>query len=66
MPTYRYECPECVIKVTLEHGINETSEVRLCPGCEAVLVRSYKFNGVSFNGSGFYTNDKNGNSSEKT
>ena len=58
MPTYKYECTECVVKVTLEHSISETEETRFCPGCKAVLARSYNFNGVSFNGDGFYSNDK--------
>jgi putative FmdB family regulatory protein len=58
MPTYKYECSQCVIKVTLSHGINETEEPRYCPGCEGKLIRLYQFSGVSFNGDGFYSNDK--------
>lgn len=64
MPTYKYDCTECVIKVTLEHGINETDQPRACPGCGSQLVRSYNFSGVSFNGTGFYANDKKNRNGE--
>lgn len=58
MPSYDYQCPQCLEAFRVSHPINESPELEKCANCSVQLVRKINFGGVSFNGSGFYSTDK--------
>lgn len=57
MPIYEYKCEECDISQNITRGFYDT-DVPSCETCNSKLKRVYSSIGVTFNGSGFYSNDK--------
>lgn len=58
MPTYDFVCADCGDRTKEVRSINDTSEFETkCFTCGGKLVRVYSF-ALSFNGEGFYVNDK--------
>lgn len=57
MPIYEYKCEECNVSQTITRGFYDT-DVPQCETCNSKLKRVYSSVGVTFNGSGFYSNDK--------
>lgn len=58
MPTYDFLCAGCAARTQEVRSINDTSEFDLeCFTCGGKLVRVYSF-ALTFNGEGFYVNDK--------
>lgn len=60
MPTYEYRCNTCKMQVVEHRRITENRKDNHCPvsNCTGELLQVYNSIGVSFNGSGFYSNDK--------
>jgi putative FmdB family regulatory protein len=58
VPVYNYKCPKCEIIVQQEHKMDMNPKIRDCPDCKVSLFKMFTFGGVSFNGTGFYSNDK--------
>ena len=57
MPTYRYECA-CGEGGDFTHSIYDEPQLD-CKNCGGDMVRVPQAPSVSFQGSGFYTTDKN-------
>jgi putative FmdB family regulatory protein len=57
MPVYEYYCKECDSIFTEKRGMTEKTQYGFCPIDKSPLFRKYDVS-VSFNGDGFYTNDK--------
>lgn len=56
MPTYDYKC-DCGHKETVFHEM--TAKVAIvCPKCTTDMVRVPSFGAATFNGTGFYRNDR--------
>jgi putative FmdB family regulatory protein len=58
MPNYNYKCPQCEIIIEQEHKMDANPAIRDCPECKVSLFKMFTFGGVTFNGDGFYSNDK--------
>lgn len=58
MPRYLYSCRVCDIRTIVEGSIQHPHQIPSCPKCFKGLVRVYDFAGVKFEGSGFYSVDK--------
>jgi len=58
MPTYKYECKPCGKSYEQVRAISDPEKVVLCESCGQLAKRVYGVGMVSFNGSGFYSNDK--------
>jgi putative FmdB family regulatory protein len=66
MPTYDYKCKNCQEVIQAVQSITETP-LTTCTKCNGTIFRVIGRNvGISFKGSGFYTNDSNSTSSSKT
>lgn len=60
MPVYVYQCKNCE-HIFEQHQSFTDNALKTCPECgEDQLRKKYGSVGVSFKGSGFYTNDKSG------
>lgn len=58
MPSYDFICADCGDRTTETRSINDQSEFNeVCFTCNGKLIRVYSF-ALSFNGEGFYVNDK--------
>ncbi len=57
MPTYTYKSV-CGNVMVVTHSITEDPKIR-CSNCGAVMKRQIESPAIQFNGSGFYTTDKN-------
>lgn len=56
MPTYSYRCTECGTAFDIHQAFTEDS-LTVCPTCNGVLRKVFSPIGVTFTGSGFYSND---------
>lgn len=57
MPSYEYECSDCVKKYLKTRSMSEDDPGYKCETCNNPLTRVYSSIGVTFNGSGFYKTD---------
>lgn len=60
MPVYEYKCEPCDTRYIESRGITEEQKLVNCPTCDTILKRVFNAPVVTFNGSGFYANDKKG------
>lgn len=58
MPVYEYECPICKGKISVTRGMLDPEQKHKCYNCWEDMIRVYDSPAVSFNGSGFYSNEK--------
>lgn len=58
MPTYEYVCQLCDVTYEEICGITEKAKLIECIECGELLKRVFSSPIVTFNGSGFYANDK--------
>ena len=58
MPVYEYECPQCKAREKFSRSIMESDPGYDCSTCNLKLIRVYSNIGVTFNGRGFYSTDK--------
>jgi putative FmdB family regulatory protein len=58
MPTYEYKCASCSRIEDIFHGINEKHEGSCI--CGGKMNKTFSSVGISFKGSGFYSNDSKG------
>jgi putative FmdB family regulatory protein len=59
MPVYEYKCVGCSDKVALFKDADyRDRDIPSCGACGSDIKRVYSSIGVSFRGSGFYSNDK--------
>ena len=56
MPTYEYECRQCLNRFEMRCGFND-DPLASCPKCEGEARRLFSPVPVIFKGSGFYTTD---------
>ena len=57
MPQYSYVCSRCEGKVTLVQSFQDEDPYD-CPSCAGFLRKMFSPPGIIFNGSGFYSTDK--------
>ena len=57
MPQYSYVCSNCEGKITIVQAFTEES-LGDCPSCWGSLRKLFSPPGIKFNGSGFYSTDK--------
>lgn len=60
MPTYEYICRECDVQYEEIRSFDEKQKLIECIECGSLLKRVFSSPTVTFNGSGFYANDKKG------
>lgn len=60
MPTYNYKCPECLSMHEKFYSMLDKPDRESCPECKVRMIEVYYAPVVTFNGSGFYANDKKG------
>lgn len=58
IPTYEYKCPLCKADYSEIRGILEQEKKTQCDNCKVDYIRVFSAPRVTFNGSGFYANDK--------
>lgn len=58
MPIYEYKCSSCGITIVEAKSLNDRDDSPTCDYCNLPTKRVYSSVGVTFNGSGFYSNDK--------
>lgn len=58
VPAYNYKCPKCENIIEQIHAMDMNPKIMDCPDCKVALFKMFTFGGVSFNGTGFYSNDK--------
>lgn len=64
MPTYDFVCQKCAAHTSEIRSINDRTEfAKECLTCGGKLIRVYNF-ALTFNGEGFYVNDKRKRSGE--
>ena len=56
MPTYSYRCTECDTAFDIQQAFTDHS-LTVCPTCQGKLRKVFSSIGVTFSGSGFYSND---------
>lgn len=61
MPTYSYRCTECDTAFDIQQAFTDHS-LTVCPTCEGKLRKVFSSIGVTFSGSGFYSNDSKSDS----
>ena len=61
MPTYSYRCTECDTAFDIQQSFTDSS-LTACPTCEGKLRKVFSSIGVTFSGSGFYSNDSKSDS----
>ncbi len=62
MPTYEYRCTQCFFQFELKRGFKDDSPVS-CPKCQGQIQRLFSPVPFILKGSGFYSTDKEKNSS---
>lgn len=58
MAVYEYKCLVCETSFIKIRDIGSPPEDYFCEACDSSLKRVYSSVGVTFTGSGFYSNDK--------
>lgn len=61
MPTYSYRCTACDTAFDIQQAFTDHS-LTVCPTCEGKLRKVFSSIGVTFSGSGFYSNDSKSDS----
>ena len=56
MPTYSYRCTECDTAFDIQQAFTDHTLTQ-CPTCAGKLRKVFSSIGVTFSGSGFYSND---------
>jgi putative FmdB family regulatory protein len=56
VPTYSYACKQCEHSFDIQQALSEAS-LTVCPQCGGELRKVFGQVGVTFKGSGFYSND---------
>jgi putative FmdB family regulatory protein len=56
VPTYSYRCTECDTAFDIQQAFTDHS-LTVCPTCQGKLRKVFSSIGVTFSGSGFYSND---------
>ena len=56
MPTYSYRCTACDTAFDIQQAFTDHS-LTVCPTCQGKLRKVFSSIGVTFSGSGFYSND---------
>ena len=56
MPTYSYRCTECDTAFDIQQAFTDNT-LTACPTCDGKLRKVFSSIGVTFSGSGFYSND---------
>ena len=56
MPTYSYRCTECDTAFDIQQAFTDNTLTE-CPACGGKLRKVFSSIGVTFSGSGFYSND---------
>lgn len=56
MPTYVYQC-QCGFKHDVLHSMSAKVAI-VCPSCDLEMSRKPSFGTATFNGDGFYRNDR--------
>ncbi|TFD30653.1 FmdB family transcriptional regulator [Cryobacterium cryoconiti] len=56
MPTYSYRCTECDTAFDIQQAFTDNTLTE-CPSCGGKLRKVFSSIGVTFSGSGFYSND---------
>lgn len=64
MPTYEYRCTQCLFQFELKRGFKDDSPVS-CPKCQGQTRRLFSPVPIILKGSGFYSTDKEKNSSRR-
>ena len=65
MPTYIYRCQTCEKEFEIVQSIKD-DPLEECPSeCSGAIKKVFSGVGISFKGSGFYTNDHGGSSKKK-
>ena len=62
MPTYSYRCTECGTAFDIHQAFTDDTLTE-CPTCGGLLRKVFSPVGVTFSGSGFYSNDSRSTSS---
>lgn len=62
MPTYQYRCRTCGHELEAQQSFTD-APLTECPECAGSLRKVFSAVGISFKGSGFYTNDARAGSS---
>jgi len=61
VPTYSYRCTECDTAFDIQQAFTDHS-LTVCPTCQGKLRKVFSSIGVTFSGSGFYSNDSKSDS----
>ncbi|MBC7441213.1 MAG: FmdB family transcriptional regulator [Ramlibacter sp.] len=61
MPTYSYRCTECDTAFDIQQAFTDNTLTE-CPTCGGKLRKVFSSIGVTFSGSGFYSNDSRSDS----
>ncbi|MCY7403060.1 MAG: FmdB family transcriptional regulator [Cryobacterium sp.] len=61
MPTYSYRCTACDTAFDIQQAFTDHS-LTVCPACQGKLRKVFSSIGVTFSGSGFYSNDSKSDS----
>jgi putative FmdB family regulatory protein len=60
VPIYDYKCETCNNKLTMRLPIDDRDNPQHCEICNQRMFRLMAVPAIKFKGSGFYSNDKNG------
>ncbi|WP_104127579.1 FmdB family zinc ribbon protein [Cryobacterium sp. Y57] len=63
MPTYSYRCTACDTAFDIQQAFTDHS-LTVCPTCQGKLRKVFSSIGVTFSGSGFYSNDSKSDSKQ--
>jgi len=61
VPTYSYRCTACDTAFDIQQAFTDHS-LTVCPTCQGKLRKVFSSIGVTFSGSGFYSNDSKSDS----
>ena len=55
---YQYKCNACNTEIEIERGIRDPEVAPICIDCHGTMNRVWSSPAITFNGAGFYVNDK--------
>ena len=55
---YQYKCNACNTEIEIERGIRDPEVAPICIDCHGTMSRVWSSPAITFNGAGFYVNDK--------